>query len=217
MAKDLAIVLNNGGINSAVVTALAAQKHRLLMLYAQAGPTQSPRQRASYDRQVTHFKPFREQTLALPTLSSPNPAAEPMADQRGVKGPVGERLIELIPMLSLAIQHAAQFQATAIYLGMRLGSEADSLAQVTEFFQIWNEMIQIPCQLPELEILTPLLELEAWQVVDLGFLVSAPLEKTWSCNHETSEPCWSCRGCRERESAFLRAAKPDPLRITKRT
>ena len=33
MAKDLAIVLNNGGINSAVASALAAQKYRLVFVH----------------------------------------------------------------------------------------------------------------------------------------------------------------------------------------
>ena len=33
MAKDLAIVLNSGGLNSVVATALAAQKHRLVMVH----------------------------------------------------------------------------------------------------------------------------------------------------------------------------------------
>ena len=30
----------------------------------------------------------------------------------------------------------------------------------------------------------PLLELEPWQVVDLGFQVAAPFEKTWSCTED---------------------------------
>ena len=38
MAKDLAIVLNNGSINSAVTTALASQKYRPIMLYAEVAP-----------------------------------------------------------------------------------------------------------------------------------------------------------------------------------
>ncbi|HEX4124774.1 MAG TPA: 7-cyano-7-deazaguanine synthase, partial [Tepidisphaeraceae bacterium] len=61
-----------------------------------------------------------------------------------------------------------------------------------------------------------LLELEAWQVVDLGFQVSAPLERTWSCEDTGTEACWACRGCRARESAFQQAGKPDPLRTSRR-
>jgi 7-cyano-7-deazaguanine synthase len=63
---------------------------------------------------------------------------------------------------------------------------------------------------------TPLLELERWQVIDAGVQVATPFEKTWSCVEEGSEPCWACRGCRERESAFQQAGKPDPLRIVRR-
>ena len=38
MAKDLAIILNNGSINSAVATAIAAQKFRPVMLWAELDP-----------------------------------------------------------------------------------------------------------------------------------------------------------------------------------
>ena len=70
----------------------------------------------------------------------------------------------------------------------------------------------LPCDQPDLEVHAPLLELEPWQVVDLGFQVSAPFEKTWSCGEDAGEPCWACRGCRAREAAFQQAGKPDPLR-----
>src|SRR5262245_13489361 len=68
MAKDLAIVLNNGRINSAVVTAMAAQKHRPILLYAE-DVDQGARTRAAYDMQVAHFKPYREHTITMPFLS----------------------------------------------------------------------------------------------------------------------------------------------------
>ena len=82
--------------------------------------------------------------------------------------------------------------------------------------QIWNELLQVPCGLTELEFVTPLLELEPWQVVDVGFQVSAPLDKTWSCMEEGSEPCWACPGCRSREKAFQQAGKVDPMRTVRK-
>ena len=65
MAKDLAIVLNNGSINSAVVAALAGQKYRLVLLHAEVAQQPGSRVRAAYDLQVAHFKPFREAIKAL--------------------------------------------------------------------------------------------------------------------------------------------------------
>ena len=93
-----------------------------------------------------------------------------------------------------------------------VSAQASELAQASEYVQVWNELIQMPCDQPELTLEAPLLELEPWQVVDLGFQVGAPFERTWSCVGEGPEPCWACRGCRAREAAFQQAAKPDPGR-----
>jgi len=35
MAKDLAIVLNSGGVNSAVATAITSQKYRMILLHGE--------------------------------------------------------------------------------------------------------------------------------------------------------------------------------------
>jgi 7-cyano-7-deazaguanine synthase len=214
MAKDLAIVLNSGGVKSAVVTALAAQKYRPILLHAEAAQLPGSRIRAAYDQQVGHFKPYREHTLAMPYLSmlaDRTPAGQLTADPR-VAAPLAPVLLELLPLLAAAACFAAHYNAATIYIGTRVGDDGDELAQATEFFQIWNEMLQLPCGLGELEIQAPLLELELWQVVDVGFQVNAPFDKTWSCSESAAEPCWACPGCRAREAAFQQSAKPDPLR-----
>ena len=218
MAKDLAIILNNGGVNSAVATALAAQKYRTVLLHAETAPRPGTRARAAYDLQVAHFKPYREHSLAIPLLGGPGERGrqpQTTADPRHPAA-IGPKMQELLPLIAIAIRYAAQYQAAAIYLGLRVGPGGDELAQATEYGQIWMEMAQVPCDLPELEIVMPLLELEAWQVVDVGFQVGAPFERTWSCVEETGEPCWACGGCREREAAFQQAAKPDPLRVVRK-
>jgi 7-cyano-7-deazaguanine synthase len=123
-------------------------------------------------------------------------------------------MVMLLPLVAAAARIAAHYQAAALYVGLRTGPRGDELAQATEYIQVWNELIQMPCDQPELELQAPLLELEAWQVVDLGFQVGAPFERTWSCVGDGPEPCWACRGCRSREAAFQQAAKPDPGRAT---
>jgi len=222
MAKELAIVLNNGSINAAVATALAAQRYRPVMLHAVTaaadtdGRETPSRARVAFEQQVASFKPYREHVLEMPFLSlltaagGPKPAAA-VADLRQ-QVPVGPQMLALLPLLAAAGRFAAHYQANAIYLGLRVGGAVDELAQATELVQIWTELLQLPCALPELEFVAPLLELEPWQVVDLGFQVNAPLERTWSCGADGGEPCWACRGCRTREAAFQQAGKPDPLR-----
>lgn len=216
MAKDLAIILDNGGINSAVVAALAAQKYRPILVYADTEPGGRPAAKAAYDQQVAHFKPFREHILAMPFFAA-NGGAAPAAgaaDPR-VQTPQGPQLVRLLPLVASAVRFAADYQAVAVYLGLRVGPGGDELAQASEYIQVWNELVQMPCARGELEIVAPLLELEPWQVVDLGFQVAAPLERTWSCDGDGPDPCWACRGCRARDAAFQQAAKPDPLRGAK--
>jgi len=223
MAKDLAIVLNNGSINSAVASALAVQKHRAILIFAEVEQGPGSRARASYDQQVAHFKPFREHTLAMPFFAPQSGAASAAtagagsADPR-LHAPLGPQMVRLLPLVAAAVRFAADYQAAAVYLGLRVGPRGDELAQATEYVQVWNELVQMPCGQPELEVAAPLLELEPWQVVDLGFQVGAPFERTRSCvaEGERGEPCWACRGCRAREAAFQQAAKPDPLRPVRR-
>src|SRR5438552_189190 len=91
MAKDLAIILNNGSVNSAVATALAAQKFRTVMLFVEAGEqgavAAGPRARAAFDLQVAHFKPYREHTLPMPFLS----LIRPMQERAAAAGPARTR------------------------------------------------------------------------------------------------------------------------------
>src|SRR5262249_37396372 len=69
MAKDLAIVLNNGSVNSAVTTALAAQRYRPILLYGEITPQAGSRARAAYDQQVAHFNPSREHSVPMSYLA----------------------------------------------------------------------------------------------------------------------------------------------------
>jgi 7-cyano-7-deazaguanine synthase len=217
MAKDLAIVLNNGSVNSAVITALATQKYRTILLFAEVGDQPGSRARAAYDMQVAYFKPYREHTLPMPFLSLIQPAHENTTgmDPRHPT-PIAPQMVDLLPLVSAALRFAVHYQAAAVYLGLRVGGSPDELAQATEYVQIWNEIMQLPCNQPDLMIETPLLEVEPWQVIDIGFNVAAPFDRTWSCVEGSSEPCWACRGCRAREAAFQQAGKPDPLRVVRK-
>lgn len=218
MAKDLAIVLNNGSINSAVTTALAAQKFRPILLHAEIAQQAGSRARAAYDQQVAHFKPYREHALPMPFLAQVQSAtqqAPAVADPRQ-HAAIGGQLLDLLPLVSAAVRYAVHYQAAAVYVGLRVGSHAEELAQATEYAQIWSDLLQNPCGQPDVDLVAPLLDLEPWQVVDLGFQVNAPFDRTWSCLEDTSDPCLACRGCRGREAAFQQAVKADPLRVVRK-
>lgn len=214
MAKDLAIVLSNGSLNSAVATALAAQKHRLIMVHVETNPN-AGRPGQAFDQQAGHFKPYRSHRAAMHFLSglekntSPNAVADPRMAEHGAA-----QLLALVPVIATGMRYAAHYNAAAVWAGIRVGPDGPDLARVTEHAQIWMELLQLTCDKPNLEFQLPLLELDAWQVVDLGVQVSAPLQMTWTCDNLVGEPCGNCRACRARENAFVRAGKTDPSKAT---
>jgi hypothetical protein len=218
MAKDLAIVLNSASINSAVATTLAAQRFRVILLHVETAEATPPARRSAYEQQAIYFKPFREHTLSMPFLSMFHPddrSAAAASDPRHAPM-LAPQMIDMLPLLALAARFAAHYQASSVFTGFRVGPAADDLARATEYVQVWNEMLQLPCNKPDLSIEAPLLDLEAWQVVDLGFQTAAPLERTWTCTEPGPEPCWACAACRNREAAFQQAAKPDPLKTVRK-
>src|SRR5437763_1175664 len=108
MAKDLAIVLNNGGVNSAVITAAAAQKFRPVLVYAEAGSPGS-RMRVAYDQQVAHFKPYREHTVPLTFAPAASASPTTFAADPRLSAPIGPQLLDLVPLLAVATRIAAQY------------------------------------------------------------------------------------------------------------
>ncbi|MFN4243346.1 MAG: 7-cyano-7-deazaguanine synthase [Tepidisphaerales bacterium] len=191
------------------------------------------RRRAAVELLSAHLKPHREHILPMASLNvlrrSVTSAAGDWGGAAGVEGrspaALAGKLTELLPAVAIAARFAAHHGAVAIYAGLRVGTEAQVLARATEYQQIWNELLQYPCGLtgsgdapagaaapPPVELVLPLLELELWQVVDLGVQVGCPFERTWSCWQDTAEPCGACPGCRRREAAFDQAARADPLR-----
>ena len=141
MAKDLAIVLNNGSINSAVATALAAQKCRPVLLHAEVTQQPGSRVRAAYDQQVAHFKPYREHTLPMPFLSAvqaDRTSATMISDPR-VPAALGPQLLELLPLLSAAARYAAHVSA--------IGAATPGVTAV--FFSSYEFLEQVQSLLPE--------------------------------------------------------------------
>src|SRR5215212_11694780 len=105
MAKDLALVLNNGSLNSAVTTALAAQRFRTILVYGEIVPA-AARARAAYEQQVAHFKPYREHLLPMPYLSTLAAPADTQAADPRQSGILAPQLLALLPIIAAAASFA---------------------------------------------------------------------------------------------------------------
>ncbi len=233
MAKDLAVVLCDGGLNSCVTAALAAQKYRLVMIHGLPAAAGYSRRQSAFELLSAHFKPYRQHTIHAEFLLAARLRSAAAVTTRAA--PVTEateslqlRLNDLFSLVGIASRYAYAYGAGALYHGMRIGSDtgggaggplgtglAEGLAAASEFNHVLAELMNLPLGQPDVEVVAPLLELEPWQVVDLGIQVAAPLEKAWSCTEDAAVPCGMCTGCRGRAAAFDRAAKRDPQRRPK--
>ncbi|MEM6561516.1 MAG: hypothetical protein AAF656_07930 [Planctomycetota bacterium] len=164
MANELAIVLCSGGGNALVTAALAAQRHRVVLIHAQRQEHPSP-QLTAFEKQVEHFKPERAQTIVLPAAPPVEPAAA-----------LTDRCADLLPLLGVAGRLAAKADAAALYLGLRIGNDpANDLAAALEFTQLWGELLRHACGNTRCSVETPLIDLSVEQVSELAAQVDAPM------------------------------------------
>jgi len=209
MAKESAVVLANGSLNSSVILSLAAQKYRIIPVMLLVDPPGSRAEQA-FDQALLEVKPFRSHKLPMQFLHSMTSAEDRgiEADPRSSLSAV-QSLIQLLPVMALGMRYATHYSASCVFLGSRLGPDSSELTRVGEYAQIWTELLQMTCDRTNLDVQMPLLDLDQWQLIDLGVQVDAPLHHSWSCYSLVGEACGQCRGCRDREAAFVRSGRPD--------
>jgi 7-cyano-7-deazaguanine synthase len=62
-----------------------------------------------------------------------------------------------------------------------------------------------------IEIVTPIIGMRKWEIIQRGIDLGAPLDRTWSCYQFEDEACGSCDSCRLRLKAFVEAGVTDPI------
>ena len=153
MQKEPALILTDGSLESAVLCAIARQKHDAVLVDVAGDATAA---RAAVAKQVEYLRP--RQTHG-PGVAAPDDAAD---------------LFAWSAVLAAASPLARQHDAKAIYLPIRLGLEHPAFPQAAEFLQIWEELLRHGLSLGPVKLLTPLLEMEPWQTADLSHQMSAP-------------------------------------------
>jgi len=116
----------------------------------------------------------------------------------------------------IASAYAEAIHADSIIFGSNLDDSTVLPDATPEFIRRINELLQVgtrmgvednPC-----EIINPLINLDKQGVLRLCRKLKVPLELTWSCYEDVTEPCGKCRGCRTRQQAFVKLGIQDPLR-----
>lgn len=113
-------------------------------------------------------------------------------------------------LLSLAVSYAMSIEASKVFVGFE--EEAEYPDTTPQFVKVFNEMIDVasPADV-NVEVEAPFVHMEKSDVIEIAQELEVPMEYTWSCYKNQSEPCLECNGCRERIEGFMRVGIRDPL------
>ncbi len=217
-ARELAVVLVSGGMDSATAAAWAAQRYRLAMLHVDYGQRTQARERACFERLVEHFRPERSLAVDASYLSriGGSSLTDPMIPVPEDDAP-GEIPSTYVPfrnanLLAIATAWAETIGATRVVIGA-VEQDAPGYPDCRPaFYEAASRLIELGTR-PETHLVveTPLIALTKAQVIRLGTRLGAPYGLTWSCYRSDEAPCRHCASCCRREEAFREAGIPDPI------
>ncbi|HOQ87948.1 MAG TPA: 7-cyano-7-deazaguanine synthase [Phycisphaerae bacterium] len=223
---DKAVVLVSGGLNSAVLAAIAREQYEEHLLHVAWGHRAAERERSCFEAIAAHLRIERTLTADLGWIASLGgnsrtsrkiPMEEPTSLGKEVPSTF---VLGLVPaMLAAAATWAGAIGAKRILIGTSEDHGVPGPAMSSfypdyrrEFVQTFNLMLEYAKPHGrELLVEAPLAELARQEVVLLAKRLKLPVEKTWSCYRDNDEPCGKCVGCTTRAAGFLRANIPDPL------
>lgn len=155
MTKNVAIVVSDGSLESAALVAVAKAKHDVVVL--DASPDDRDRREAANQQAQWARADIVPATVSLPGEGVP------------------DRLTFLTSTLAAAAVVAKEKSAATVFLPLQAGLASPDFARAAEWVQIAEDLLLYGLGLEGVSLQAPLLELEAWQVLDLAEHTDAPL------------------------------------------
>ena len=217
-ARQRAVVLLSGGMDSCVCAALASRDFEAAGVHVSYGQRTEQREQRSFtaicdrlgigDRLVVRNEALR--AIGGSALTDPEiPVPHSHAIGRDI--PVTYVPFRNAHFLSVAVSWAEVLGAQAIYIG---AVEQDSSGYPDcrpAYYQAFNEVIRAGTKDGNIRIATPLITLRKHQIVSLGLELGAPFDLTWSCYSREDRACGVCDSCVLRLRAFREAGARDPI------
>ena len=218
-AKQRAVVLLSGGMDSCVCAALAVSDHDAAAVHVSYGQRTEERERRAFlaicerlgirDRLVVRNEALS--AIGGSALTDPN-IEVPESHAIGRDVPVTYVPFRNAHFLSVAVSWAEVLGASQVYIG---AVEQDSSGYPDcrpAYYQAFNQVIRLGTKDGGIEIETPLIQLRKAEIVRLGLELGAPLDLTWSCYSREDSACGVCDSCVLRLRAFQDAGTVDPIR-----
>ena len=223
-AKELAVVLVSGGMDSCVTVAVAADRaYRLALLHVNYGQRTEGRELISF-HQIAGYYGAAERLVAdiryLAAIggSSLTDAALPVAETGAGAAPEPAGIpLTYVPfrnthLIAIAVYWAEVLHARRIFIGL-VEEDASGYPDCRgSYLDAMNRTVQLGTR-PEtdVQVEAPLIAMSKAEIVRLGVRLGAPLDLTWSCYRREDVPCGRCLSCTLRARAFAEAGVADPL------
>ena len=221
-APPKGVVCLSGGMDSAVVAAIAGQTHEIALLHANYGQRTEARELASFAsladrmqvppsrRLIVDFTSLRE--IGGSSLTDPSMAVRHGSPEAGVI-PTSYVPFRNAHLLAAATSWAEVIGAAAIFIGAVLADSSGYPDCRPEFYRAFAEAIRLGTRpSTRISIETPVIALSKAAIISRGLELDVPFELTWSCYESNDEACGECESCRLRLEAFSRAGLADPIR-----
>jgi len=217
-AKERAVVLLSGGMDSCVCAALAARDYDAAAVHVSYGQRTEDRERESFlaicdalgiqDRLVVRNEALR--AIGGSALTD-REIAVPEAHAIGKEIPITYVPFRNAHLLAVAVSWAEVLGARKVYIG---AVEQDSSGYPDcrpAYYEAFNRVVQAGTKEGTIEIVTPLIALRKQEIVRLGLELGAPFHLTWSCYSREDRACGACDSCVLRLRAFREAGATDPI------
>lgn len=214
-----AVVLLSGGLDSAVTAAIAKQAHdRVYALSFRYGQRHS--RELTSAQQLAPVLGITEHYIVEVGLSAWGASA--LTDQH-IPVPTTGIQPNVIPptyvpgrntvFIAIALSLAEAKQAEAIYLGINAVDYSGYPDCRPEYLSAYQQLARLSSKaalegkVPQL--FAPLIHNTKVEIVQKALQLGVPIELTWSCYMGGDTPCGLCDACRIRDTALIKAGRPD--------
>lgn len=219
MARELAIALVSGGMDSCVAAAVAAREHELATLHVSYGQRTQQRELRAFKEISRHYGVERTLTADIGYLREIGGSSltDPKMDVERADLERGGIPTSYVPfrnthLLAIAVSWAEVLKAARIFIGA-VEPDSSGYPDCREiYYEAFNELVRLGTK-PEtrVEVVTPLIKMKKADIIRLGMDLGAPLQLTWSCYKNDDVPCGECDSCALRKKGFEEAGIADPV------
>jgi len=218
---ELAIVLVSGGMDSLVTAAIAHHHHHpMAFLHLNYGQKTQEKELqcfhkiADYYHVPSHFR----KVIDISFLSQIGGSS--LTDQsikvKKYRGDTEEVPDSYVPfrnthIISMAVSWAEVLGAKKIYIGAVDEDGSGYPDCRPSYYKALNALIKEGTKEGDIEVITPVIKMKKFEIVQKAIELKAPIKWSWSCYANSDKACGICDSCALRLRGFSQANIDDPI------